>query len=66
MRVLNSVPRGDPARRACGIHAFSVVAKFLDDRHQKLDIALKQFYVDDMLVIAKLETLIKALETRGN
>ena len=45
-----------------GNHSFSMVAKFLDDRLQQLEFALKQFYVDDLLLISKLETLLKALE----
>ena len=44
-----------------GNHAFSMVAKFIDDRLQDLNFALKLFYVDDLLLIADLETLLKAL-----
>ena len=46
-----------------GNHAFSMVAKVIDDRLQDLKFALKLFYVDDLLLIADLETLVKALKT---
>ena len=45
-----------------GNHAFSMVAKYLNDRLQALDFALKLFYVDDLILIGSLETLNKALD----
>ena len=42
--------------------AFSMVAKFINDRMKDLEFALKLFYVDDLLLIADLETLSKALK----
>ena len=38
-----------------------MVAQFINDRLQKLDFALKLFYVDDLLLIAKLDTLSSAI-----
>ena len=42
--------------------AFSMVAKFINDRLQDLDFALKLFYVDDLLLISDPNTLFKALK----
>ena len=39
-----------------------MVAKFVDDRLQDLKFALKLFYVDDLLLIADLNTLVDALK----
>ena len=39
-----------------------MVAKLVDDRLQDLNFAVKLFYVDDLLLIADLETLAKALK----
>ena len=45
-----------------GNYAFSMVAKFIDDRLQELDFALKLFYVNDLLLIGNLDTLFRALK----
>ena len=45
-----------------GNWAFSVVAKFINDRLQNLDFALKQFFVDDLFLIADLDTIRKAIK----
>ena len=45
-----------------GNYAFSMVAKFIDDRLQDLEFALKLFYVDDLLLIGNLDTLFQALK----
>ena len=38
-----------------------MVAKYLNDRLQALDFALKLFYLDDLILIGSLKTLNKAL-----
>ena len=42
--------------------AFSMVAKFINDRLKDLNFALKLFYVDDLLLISDPNTLYNALE----
>ena len=44
-----------------GNQAFSMVAKYLNDRLQALNFSLKLFYVDDLILIGCPEVLIKAL-----
>ena len=39
-----------------------MVAKFINDKLQKLDFALKLFYVDDLLLIADFDTLSVAIK----
>ena len=39
-----------------------MVAKYLNDRLQVLEFALKLFYVDDLLLIGNLKTLERALK----
>ena len=39
-----------------------MVAKFINDRLKDLKFALKLFYVDDLLLIADIETLHKAMK----
>ena len=45
-----------------GNYAFSVVAKFINDRLRNLTFALKQFYVANLLLIADIDTLHETIK----